>query len=504
MNPTSTPPPMNRSFPPPEEGRDRAGSSGWLLPLFAPLARLALRLYYRFQVTGGQVPRRGPVLLVANHPNSLLDPAAVCAVAGRPVRFLAKATLFSEPLVGRLVRACGAIPVHRRQDDPALMDRNEEAFQAAYEALAAGGAVGIFPEGTSHNEPALVPLRTGAARIALGAARLLGGAFPIIPVGLVLRRKDRFRSGALVMVGEPAPWTDLAARGSEDGDAVRELTDRIEAALRRVTVNLERWEDAPAVECAEAIYVAEFALPRQPEERLLRLRQVADGLQELRRREPERLEPLYRSVARYAALMDRLCLHPEELRSREPGPGAVVRWALWRTLFFGLGAPLAAAGVLTFFVPYRLTGLLARWNSVEKDVRSTVQLLGGAVVYALWILALAALAGWVLGAAAGAAVLLCLPLLGVVTLLVLERWEEALADARSFFLLRGRDDLRARLLSRRQELAGRLEVLRRSVLEGDEIPLAAAPSAPPAREPRATGRAPGATAPEPRAAAPPE
>lgn len=118
----------------------------WLLRQFPRLSRAALRTYYRFERAGGDVPEEGPVLLVPNHPNSLLDPAAVCAVAGRPVRFLAKAPLFSDPLVGRILRSCGAIPVHRRRDDPTLMDRNEEAFRAAHAALAGGDAVGIFPE----------------------------------------------------------------------------------------------------------------------------------------------------------------------------------------------------------------------------------------------------------------------------------------------------------------------------------------------------------------------
>ncbi len=438
-----------------------------LLPWFSPLSRRALGFYYRFVRAGGEVPASGPVLLVANHPNSLLDPAAVCAVAGRPVRFLAKAPLFGQPAIGRLVRACGAIPVYRRQDDPELMARNEETFRAAHEALEAGDAIGIFPEGISHNEPALASLRSGAARISLGAARRIGGSFPVIPVGLVLRRKARFRSEALAIVGEPVDWGDLVGRGAGEADAVRDLTGRIEAALRGVTLNLERWEDAPAVEAAEAVYAAEFGLAGPPEERLRRQARMAGALSELRRRDAGRVEPVYRAVSRYAALLTRLKLRPDELRDRGPRARTVARWMGRQATFFGLAAPVAAVGHLVFALPYRLTHLLARRASVDEDVRATVKLLGGAVIYLIWILLLAAAVAWWAGAWAGLAVLLGAVPLGLATLAVRERWAEAKSDARRYLVLRDRAALRRRLLERRRELARRLEDLRREVLAAE-------------------------------------
>ena len=210
----------------------------WLLPLFPWIARGAAYTYYRIRYGGEPVPRAGPVLLVANHPNSLLDPMLVVAAARRPVRFLAKAPLFVDSRVGWLVKATGAIPIFRRADDPTQMDRNEEMFRAVHAELAGGAAVGIFPEGLSHSEPALAPLRTGAARIAIGACAITGRPFPIVPVGLVFRQKDIFRSAALVLGGPPVPWDDLAPRGAGDEDAVRRLTARVAEALQQLTVNL--------------------------------------------------------------------------------------------------------------------------------------------------------------------------------------------------------------------------------------------------------------------------
>lgn len=438
----------------------------WLRRIFPSVSRLALRVYYCFETTGHEVPAEGPVLFVANHPNSLLDPAAVCAMARRPVRWLAKAPLFSDPVVGRILRACGAIPVYRRHDDPALMHRNEEAFRAAHDALAGGSAVGIFPEGTSHSEPALVPLKTGAARIALGAARICGRSFPISPVGLVLRHKERFRSPALVVVGPPVPWEGLSGSGPEDETAVRALTTLIEEALRGVTVNLERWEDSPVVECAEAIYAAEFELPRDRAERVRRLGRVSEALVRLRRSQPERLAELYRLVARYANLLAELGLAPHRVGAPPP-PTAVLGWTLRQLVFLALLAPLAVVGLVVFFVPYQVTGLLPKRAGVERDVQSTYQLLGGTVVYGAWILFAAGLMGWYVGVWVGVGTALLLPALAFLTMVVRDRWVGMRANARSYLLLRNRQQLRHRLLQRRHELAERLEALRRE-LDGND------------------------------------
>src|SRR5206468_4802209 len=115
-------------------------------------------------------PESGAVLMLPNHANALLDPAIVWATAGRDVRFLAKSTLFDGPL-RPLVAGSGAIPVYRKLDQGVDVSKNTETFAAVDAALAAGDAVCIFPEGLSHSTGRLVPLRTGAARMALSAER---------------------------------------------------------------------------------------------------------------------------------------------------------------------------------------------------------------------------------------------------------------------------------------------------------------------------------------------
>jgi len=429
----------------------------WLLRLFPWISRAAAFVYYRIRYTGDRVPATGPVLLVANHPNSLLDPVLVGAAARRPVRFLAKAPLFDDRTIAWLVRASGAIPVYRRADDPTQMDRNLDAFRAVHAALAEGAAVGIFPEGLSHSAPALAPLKTGAARIALGAATLTGGAFPLVPIGLDFRQKDRFRSRAVVLTGRPIPWDDLAARGVDDAEAVRALTERIADGLAHLTVNLERWQDRPLVECAVQIWEAERAVPPDPAERVARLVASTHILGEARRAGDQVAGELAADVETHRRRLRRFRLRPVDLAS-PVWFSTGVRWAARRVfLVFPLAAVIALVGFLLFFPPYRLTGFLVDRLRRPDDQRSTYKLLTGIVVYGVWLAALTAAAAVTWGVVPGLAVLLGMPVVGMVGLTVRERWRGAWSDARRFLLLRSRRALVDTLRARQRDLAARLQ-----------------------------------------------
>jgi len=431
----------------------------WLTPFFPWIARLGAFTYYRMRYDGAAVPPTGPVLLVANHPNSLLDPMLVAAAARRPVRFLAKAPLFADIKIGWLIRAVGAIPVYRRADDPAQMERNEEMFRAVHAALADGAAVGIFPEGLSHDEPALAPLRTGAARIALGAHALTGRPFPIVPVGLVFRQKDVFRSDALVLVGQPVPWDDLAPHGATDDGAVRDLTGRITGALRQITINLENWEDQPLVDCAMRIWEAERGASPDPGVRVARLSATTRILAAVRLSEEPSGTGLARDVEAHRRRLRRLGLQPAHLVS-DIGLARSAGWAARRVpLAMPLAAAVAIAGWLLFWAPYRLTGFVVERMRRPADQRSSYKLLVGIAVYAVWVLALTAASAVTFNVWAGIGVLIGVPAIGMAGLVIRERWRGAWGDVRRFVLLRSRRALVDTLRATQRDLGVRLDSL---------------------------------------------
>lgn len=423
------------------------------------LAGVLARVYYRLRVAGEAVPATGPVLLVANHPNSLLDPILVTVAAGRSVRFLAKAPLFHDRKTAWLVGLGRAIPVHRRQDDPGQMARNSEMFEAVHAALGSGDAVGLFPEGLSHSGPALEPLRTGAARIALGAAAIIGREFPIIPVGLVYRSKDVFRSRALVLRGAPLEWGDLAGCGAEDPIAVRGLTERISVALRRQTVNLQSWRDRPLVETAVRIWEVEQGAQGGAQERLSHLTETTRVLAWVRASGDPAGMRLADEVGRFGARLERLGLRPADLGADVSGRRGL-RWGLARLpLILPLSIVVGLIGWLLFLIPYRVTGLIVDRFKLGADTRSTWKALIGSAVYIAWMIALVVVAWLALGGWWVLLVLAGLPLLGLFGLQLRERWRGAWGDARRFVLVRGRSSLMASLRERQSELGNQLDSL---------------------------------------------
>ena len=121
------------------------------------VVRLALWIYFRrIEVEGlSRVPRSGPVLLVPNHSNALVDPLVIAIQLRRPISLTARNTLAQYPLMGFAMKAFKIIPIHRRQDaasgsDPA---KNTEALAECRRRLSQGAALCLFPEGRATPTP---------------------------------------------------------------------------------------------------------------------------------------------------------------------------------------------------------------------------------------------------------------------------------------------------------------------------------------------------------------
>jgi glycerol-3-phosphate O-acyltransferase / dihydroxyacetone phosphate acyltransferase len=411
------------------------------------------RTYYQVRVAGAEVPVEGPVLLVANHPNSLMDPPLLAMAAGRPVRFLAGAHLFRRRSIAWAVRGSGAIPVFRRSEEPGEMEKNQASFGAVRDALLAGSVVGVFPEGFTHSEPSLVPLKTGAARMALLSAEARGTAFPILPWASPSREE---RSGSV-----PGRWSwwgsryagvtwprTRPSRAREGADAPHRGSPgpghgeppglggpppggggrgRPRGGVRTASF--------PATRCGGLRACA--APPR-------RWKGPGTG-------RPEVAE-LHRGLEAHVRVLAALGLTPRDLHLR-PRSSVAVRWTLGNLFFFGFALPLALVGTLVFWLPWTLVQRAEPRFRLTPDRRATYRVLAGAVACGAWVLLLSALVMELRGWRPALALLLLLPLTGFLTLRIRTRWRSAVADLRRFLVLRGRRDVRSRLLEAQRGLA---------------------------------------------------
>jgi 1-acyl-sn-glycerol-3-phosphate acyltransferase len=409
------------------------------------ILRVILRVFFpQIELSGlDRVPRDGPVILAVNHPNGLIDPLFLLCLSPRPVSFLAKAPLFEMPVIGWFVRALGSIPVYRRQDggfDPA---KNRQTFDRARAILSGGGVIAIFPEGASHGDPKLRPLKTGAARIALGATST-GTARPltIVPLGIYYTAKRIFRSSALLYFGEPisvAP-AQLNPDGEPPPDAVRALTDQIERALHEVTLQADEHEALVLVGRAEEMFSADDP---DDEHRLvdkfqLRRRLMA-GYTTLRTKAPERLATISGRITRFEIELRDAGLDPKTLQPENLMAGGAAALALKGLVFLLFVAPLALVGTVINYPAYRLVGFIATGLSRnDEDIIATIKMIAGALLFPLtWILVAVAI-GIRWSAAAGFVALVLGPLTGYASLRFFEKLDELAGGARAVLLSRFR------------------------------------------------------------------
>ena len=450
--------------------------------LFRALFGLILRVFFRrIEVSGSErVPARGPVIFVLNHPSGLIDPAFLLCLAPRRVSLLAKAPLFRVPIIGFFCRAFEAIPVHRRQDAGSDPSQHRETFETARAVLARGGAIGIFPEGTSHSDPQLRPLKTGAARIAVGAAAALGGeggggggggAAPlvIVPAGLYYRAKRTFRSAALLYFGEPFPVEPVPlAQGEEPpAEPVRELTARIQQALAAVTLQAGQAEVHALVDRAQRIVSTQDETPATPpslaDEFALRRRLLA-GYEVARAQWPERLAAIATRIDRYEAALSASGLDARQLTPRGFTFGRVSRYVVKAALVLVVLLPAALVGVVINYPAYRAVGFVATGIAKgAEDALASIKVLAAMLLFPLTWVIVAVVVGLRRDVELGVLTLGVAPLLAYAALVFFERLDRIIGGARALGLFAFRRWAFLRLLAERKGIQEDILALGRDI-----------------------------------------
>jgi glycerol-3-phosphate O-acyltransferase / dihydroxyacetone phosphate acyltransferase len=432
------------------------------------LLSLVLRLYFRHVEVVGlhRIPAEGPVIFVLNHPNGLVDPLFILCYAPRHVSFLAKTPIFKMPVIGWIARAIDAIPVYRVQDEgggAGTLQKNMKTFDRARKVLSEGKSIALFPEGVSHSDSRLKPLKSGAARIALGSGL---EDLRIVPAGLFYTSKGTFRSSALLYFGEPfglPPVAEIGTPADPDRQVVRALTERMREALDEVTLQAKHPSFLHVVERAEAIFssaAGDRKLPGQGRlrRRFLLARQFMIRYERLREEAPELLGALERRIADFEADLAREGLRLEDILPAEAGQlTAIIQGAVFATLRL-VALPLVLVGMVTHYAAYRLIGFLSyRIAKQDFDLVSTIKVLGAMAIFPLFWIGIAAGVGACAGWLAGLTSLVVVPASGYVALRFMEEVQADLRAARALVLLLRRRERYVEL--RREQVAIRDAIL---------------------------------------------
>jgi 1-acyl-sn-glycerol-3-phosphate acyltransferase len=434
----------------------------------------ALRWFYRdIQVEGRErIPRDRPLILVVNHPNALVDALLVVWVVPRRVLLTAKSTIFVNSLASVLLRWLGVLPLFRtsdvaRQGERSDPSRNRDTFRAVVAALRSGGAVMIFPEGKSHDEPSLAPLKSGAARMALEATGSGEAAnLAIVPIGLTFERKEAPRTRVLVQIGEPLAMESWRRPEKSAADA---LTTEIDTRLRAVTLNYATTDDAARAARIASLVAAVFeelpeigvvdrhlgdeaAIARRINDLAARIARAGASARAQAEALLQRLDALQQSAAEHGVLLEdvRISLAPRR----------AARFVVREGWLLLVGGPFALWGRINHWLPFRAARLIAA-RSVESAVDPAMRTLvaGAALVLIAYLLQTVAV-GLLFGVVPAIIYLVSLPVTADINFYLSDRLHRATQRARAFLRFQRDPELRV-------QLASEITALREDIAEFD-------------------------------------
>jgi 1-acyl-sn-glycerol-3-phosphate acyltransferase len=353
-----------------------------------------------------RVPPSAPLVTVSNHFGGFSDALVLLSILPRRPGIVARDVIWRIPPAAWLMNWIGAIPVHKPEDKGSATS-NDEMFASCYEALEDDGHILIFPEGVTRNEPSIAPVKTGAARIAIGARAHGADDITILPVGIHYENKAALRSRVFVNAARPIDVDEVVADEADgsgvvtanDRESVRELTDAIDVRLRRAAPDFENWDDARSLAAA-----ADIALRSQFDDPSAR---VPLGLRDrlantLADRPPEDRKRIAAAVTEYRDDLEGIGYTDAELHG-QLSTGRFLRSLVQQVVIAALLFPFAVVGAVINWLPFLLVkavGLLRVAPSVTATIKPVVAFLVYGITWGVVIWWSLSTFGWQGGIAA--------------------------------------------------------------------------------------------------------
>jgi glycerol-3-phosphate O-acyltransferase / dihydroxyacetone phosphate acyltransferase len=344
---------------------------------------------------------------VANHPSAFMDPMVVATSLDRSVHFLAAAEFFGTGIKSFLFRKLlNMIPVYRPNLPHGELKKNEDVFVKSIELLQRGGAILVFPEGSSVTENRIRKLKTGVARMVLRTVEETNGQLdvPIVPIGLNYTNPHQFQSDLFINIGEPISTQHLSNNKSN----VAFLTDKIEKALIETVLHIQKEEHFSIVKKAEMILkrTSKHSSPtgsrHKNHDTLSRKQRLVQAIHTQSENQPEAIAALDRKLDTYFNKLNEQGVSDAVLSDMSllVSVGELLR------LIFTL--PIFLFGYVVNIVPYLITlfyfrrldlfereGHVPKRSNVNPAFKGSVALAIGMVMFIVFYLAIGGVATWI-------------------------------------------------------------------------------------------------------------
>ena len=341
------------------------------------LMQITVRVFFRSVTIHNKelVPETGPLMILSNHPSSFMDGIIIGTMLNRKVFFLGKGTIFKTRFAKWILPKLQIIPIYRQSDDPSLMSKNQEVFSKCFEHFENNGAVVMFPEGICITERKLRPIKTGAARIALGAEAKnnfqLG--LQIVTVGLNYVNPHRFNRDLFVNIGRPFKASDFKEEYSvNEFKATENLTEEIRRNLEKLIIAIEDDKTDELVKNIETIYKYKLSKDlgirkNDKDADFIITKNIIETVNYYLENNPERVEILDFRMQEYLKNINKLGLTDNDIaRNKQNSTFIGSNFKALLILIFGL--PIYLYGLINNFLQFEIPGLLANKKSASSDL----------------------------------------------------------------------------------------------------------------------------------------
>lgn len=353
------------------------------------LVGLGIRSYYReIRVKNKRnIPLDEPMIIIANHPNTLMDAWMIGHIYSRPIYFMAKGTLFKGKLKMAILKSLNMIPINRVGEGQTSGVSNQDSFQACYDLLESGKTLVIFPEGSSFQERHLRELKSGTARIALEVEKRNAGKLgvKILPMGLNYTQAEKFRSRVLVNIGEPISAKDFLEDYKENsGKGARKMTEQFRMRLEGLLVNSNTKEEQDLIDRVAVILQSRYTKTGQEnvESEMDLLKHIRNRMDDFKVTEAWKSEEIRHLVEAIEWESKKLDIRGDFL-DRRFRSRMFFRQVLFSFIFLLIGLPLFVFGVIHNGLQYKLTDFIIPKITKDIEYYAPMAVLLGLILYPL-------------------------------------------------------------------------------------------------------------------------
>lgn len=357
------------------------------------LMRITVRVFFRSVTIHNRelIPEKGPLMLLANHPSTFMDPIVIATMLNRKVFFLAKGELFKSAFAKWLLPKFNMIPVYRKQDDPNQMSKNQDTFKKCFEHLEKGGAILMFPEGISITERKLRPIKTGASRIVLGAEERNGFQLDchIVTIGLNYTDPHKFNRDLLINVDSPIKVSDYKEIYEKDTyKAAENLTEEIRLHLEKLIIAIEDEKSDQLVKDIETLYKYKLSkdLGISKDDKLSDFnitKNIIETVNYYIEKDIQRVETIRIRINRYFNDLNLLGLHDIDIAKNQKN-SSLFKSNIQAVFTIIIGFPVYLYGLINNYLAFEIPGWIAKKISKSIEFRGAIGMVGGMFTFLIF------------------------------------------------------------------------------------------------------------------------